>query len=62
MTIAVPQPLSLEQFLLRPDIEESPAWEFIQGEAIQKPMPGGQHSHVELTAAQIFGWLKVGES
>ncbi len=44
MTIAISQPLTLEQFLKLPYIEDSPAWEFIQGEAIQKPMPGGKHS------------------
>jgi Uma2 family endonuclease len=47
MTIAIPQPLTLEQFLQLPDIEASPAWEFIQGEAIQKPMPGGKHSRLQ---------------
>ncbi len=47
MTIAVPQPLTLEQFLQLPYIEESPAWEFMHGEAIQKPMPGGKHSRLQ---------------
>lgn len=36
-----------EQFLQPPYIEDSPAWEFIQGEAIQKPMPGGKHSRLQ---------------
>lgn len=35
MTIASPQALTLEQFLQLPYIEESPAWEFIHGEAIK---------------------------
>ncbi|NDJ17917.1 Uma2 family endonuclease [Myxacorys almedinensis] len=47
MTIAVPQPLTLEQFLQLPYIEESPAWEFIQREAVQKPMSGGKHSRLQ---------------
>ena len=51
MTIAVPHPLSLEQFLRLPQIEESPAWEFLHGEAIQKPMPGGKHSRLQFRLA-----------
>lgn len=51
MTIAVPHPLSLEQFLELPYIEDSPAWEFINGEAIQKPMPGGKHSRLQFRLA-----------
>ena len=47
MTIAISQPLTLEQFLRLPYIEDSPAWEFIQGEAIQKPIPGGKHSRLQ---------------
>ncbi|MFQ4135238.1 Uma2 family endonuclease [Nodosilinea sp. PGN35] len=46
MTVAVPQRLTLEQFLTLPSIEESPAWEFVQGEVTQKPMPGGKHSRI----------------
>lgn len=51
--IAVPSPLTLEAFLTLPIIEDSPAWEFIDGEPIQKPMPGGKHSRLQarLTAA-----------
>lgn len=48
MTLAVPQPLTITQFLQLPYIEDSPAWEFIQGEAIQKPMPGGKHSRLQV--------------
>ncbi|WAL58280.1 Uma2 family endonuclease [Thermocoleostomius sinensis] len=47
MTIVIPQPLTLEQFLKLPYIEDSPAWEFSQGTAIQKPMPGGKHSRLQ---------------
>ncbi|PSR14998.1 hypothetical protein C8255_23465 [filamentous cyanobacterium CCP3] len=47
MTVALPQRLTLEQFLTLPYIEESPAWEFVQGEVSQKPMPGGKHSRIQ---------------
>ncbi|MBW4485170.1 MAG: Uma2 family endonuclease [Tildeniella torsiva UHER 1998/13D] len=47
MTVALPQRLTLEEFLTLPYIEESPAWEFVQGEATQKPMPGGKHSRIQ---------------
>lgn len=52
--IAVPVPLSLKDFLRLPSIEESPAWEFIDGEAIQKPMPGGKHSRLQLRLASAI--------
>ncbi len=51
MTLAVPHPLPLEQFLKLPYIEDSPAWELINGEARQKPMPGGKHSRLQLRLA-----------
>ncbi|MBD2130446.1 Uma2 family endonuclease [Microcoleus sp. ZQ-A2] len=38
------KPLTLEEFLKLPDIEESPAWEYINGNAIQKPMPKTRYS------------------
>ncbi len=47
MTIAKPQNLTLQDFLRLPDIEESPAWEYINGEVIQKPMGGGKHSTLQ---------------
>ena len=37
----------LESFLHQPNIEESPAWELINGQAIQKPMPLLFHSVVQ---------------
>jgi Uma2 family endonuclease len=43
MTPAV-QTLTLEAFLHLPTIEDSPAWEFIDGEMLQKPMPTTHHS------------------
>lgn len=49
--IAVPGSLSLDNFLRLPEIEESPAWEYLDGNAIQKPMPGGKHSRLQLRLA-----------
>ncbi len=37
----------LESFLERPDIEGSPAWEFIDGRSHQKPMPTLFHSQLQ---------------
>ncbi len=42
--ITVRESTTLEEFLKLPYIEESPAWEYINGEAIQKPMGGAKHS------------------
>ena len=38
---------SLETFLRQPNIEASPAWEFIDGEPHQKPMPTLFHSRLQ---------------
>ena len=47
------QQLTLQEFLNLPNIEESPAWEFVDGQANQKPMPTADHSILQkrLTAA-----------
>lgn len=47
------QQLTLQDFLNLPNIEESPAWEFVNGQANQKPMPTAHHSILQkrLTAA-----------
>ncbi|MBS3025925.1 MAG: Uma2 family endonuclease [Dolichospermum sp. DET50] len=37
----------LDDFLQQPNIEASPAWEFIQGKAQQKPMPTLFHSRLQ---------------
>jgi Uma2 family endonuclease len=42
--IIFPESTTLKEFLKLPYIEESPAWEYINGDAIQKPMGGGKHS------------------
>ena len=54
MTIAVPGRLSLDDFLQLASIEASPAWELIDGEAIQKPMPGAKHSRLQLRLASTI--------
>lgn len=38
---------SLETFLSQPDIETNPAWEFIAGDSVQKPMPTLFHSRLQ---------------
>ena len=47
MVAAVPKTITLKQFLALPEIDGSPAWEFICGEVSQKPMPGGKHSRLQ---------------
>jgi Uma2 family endonuclease len=46
MVQAVPKPLTLEEFLILP--ETKPAGEFINGQIIQKPMPQGKHSTLQI--------------
>lgn len=62
--IAIPEQnrktLSIEQFLQLPNIEESPAWEFVNGEAQQKPMPGIKHSRLQFRLCEAIN--RVGET
>lgn len=44
MATSLTQILTIEEFLKRPYIEESPPWEYVDGVAIQKPMPKTRHS------------------
>ncbi|HAC64958.1 MAG TPA: hypothetical protein DCF68_15860 [Cyanothece sp. UBA12306] len=44
MNISVASTIKIEEFLKLPDIDESPAWEYIDGVAIQKTMPKIRHS------------------
>jgi len=44
MTTSLTQVLPLEDFLKLPYLEDSPAWEYVDGVAIQKPMPKTRHS------------------
>ncbi|WP_414623928.1 Uma2 family endonuclease [Calothrix sp. CCY 0018] len=39
--------IPLSEFLSQPNIEASPAWELINGEAVQKPMPTLFHSRLQ---------------
>lgn len=39
-----PTQIALEDFLKLPYLEESPAWEYVDGIALQKPMPKTRHS------------------
>ncbi len=54
MTTTPILPLSLEAFLKKPNIDESPAWEYINGEVIQKPMPQTHHSRLQLKLASAI--------
>jgi Uma2 family endonuclease len=47
MSVAPPASLVLQDFLRLPYIEESPAWEYINGVVLQKPMGGGKHSALQ---------------
>ncbi|MEM8604921.1 MAG: Uma2 family endonuclease [Cyanobacteria bacterium P01_H01_bin.121] len=44
MTASPTQVLTLTEFLQLPQIEESPAWEYVAGQAYQKSMPKLRHS------------------
>jgi Uma2 family endonuclease len=44
MTASISQILTVEDFLKLPYVEESPAWEYVDGTAIQKPMLKIRHS------------------
>ncbi|BAY14786.1 hypothetical protein NIES21_05700 [Anabaenopsis circularis NIES-21] len=55
--ITVPKNTTLEEFLKLPYIEESPAWEYINAEAIQKPMGGGKHSLLQKRLVAVIDGL-----
>lgn len=44
MSVSPAQTLALEDFLKLPYLEESPAWEYVNGVARQKPMPKTRHA------------------
>ncbi len=48
---------TLEEFLKLSYIEESPAWEYINKEAIQKPMGGGKHSLLQKRLVALIDGL-----
>ncbi len=60
MTTTPIKPLTLEFFLRQSYIEESPAWEYIDGEIKQKPMPQGQHSKLQYKICEAIN--QVAES
>jgi Uma2 family endonuclease len=47
MTSAILQPITLEEFSQRPNLEESPAWELFNGQVLQKSMPTFHHSRLQ---------------
>lgn len=47
MTVTRSQTLILEEFLQWSDIDDLPAWEYINGATIQKPMGGSKHSALQ---------------
>ncbi|MBH8551500.1 Uma2 family endonuclease [Nostocaceae cyanobacterium CENA357] len=53
-----PENTTLEEFLKLPYIEYSPAWEYINGEAIQKPMGGGKHSLLQKRLVAVIDGLE----
>ena len=44
MTSTALHPITLDEFSQLPNLEESPAWEFFNGQVLQKPMPTFHHS------------------
>jgi len=44
VTASLTQILTIEEFLKLPQIEESPAWDYVDGVAMQKPMPKTRQS------------------
>ena len=47
MTLAHHQNITLDEFLQLAWIEDPPAWEYINGKEVQKPMGGGKHSTLQ---------------
>ncbi len=55
--ITVPESTTLEEFLKLSYIEESPAWEYINGEVIQKTMGGAKHSLLQKCLVAVIDAL-----
>ncbi|MEH1871339.1 Uma2 family endonuclease [Nostoc sp.] len=55
--ITVPESTTLDEFLKLPYIDESPAWEYLNKEAIQKPMAGGKHSLLQKRLVAVIDTL-----
>ena len=47
MSAALTQKIALDEFLKLPYLDESPAWEYVEGVATQKPMPKFRHSTLQ---------------
>lgn len=58
--LAPPPHLTLSNFLALPHIEDSPAWEYVNGTISQKPMPKTFHSRLQLKLASRID--QVGET
>jgi len=60
MTTSLTQVLTLEEFLKLPCLEDSPAWEYVDRIAIQKPIPKTRHSILQKRlVAEIDGSTAV---
>jgi Uma2 family endonuclease len=44
MALTALHPISLDEFSQLPNLEESPAWEFLNGQILQKLLPTFHHS------------------
>jgi Uma2 family endonuclease len=55
MTVAAIRPITMEEFLQLPETE--PASEFINGQIIQKPMPQGEHSQLQIDLCETINQI-----
>jgi len=55
MTVAAIRIITLEEFLQLPETE--PASEFINGQIIQKPMPQGEHSQLQIDLCETINQI-----
>lgn len=55
MTVTAIRPVTIEEFLQLPETE--PASEFINGKIIQKPMPQGEHSQLQIDLCETINQI-----
>lgn len=55
MTVAAIRPITIEEFLQLPETE--PASEWINGQIIQKPMPQGEHSQLQIDLCETINQI-----
>jgi hypothetical protein len=55
MTITAMKPITIEEFLQLPETE--PASESINAEIIQKPMPQGEHSQLQIDLCEMINQI-----